>query len=368
MQVPSPPRQIRVDLGDRGYDVVIQDGLLDRVGEQLIPFGQGPAAVVVTNPTINRLYGARLLRSLKSAGFKTAVLPVPDGERAKSIKWATAILDELVRRRCERTTWLLALGGGVVGDLAGFAASTYLRGVPFVQVPTTLVAQVDSSIGGKTGVNHPRGKNLIGTFYQPKLVLIDPHVLGTLPMPEFRAGLAEVIKYGVIQDASFFEFLERDMDRVLGLDPVATHRLIRTSCTIKARVVSSDEREGDRRRILNFGHTLGHALETVTRYRRYKHGETVAIGMVVAARLAVRLGLADARVAARIVHLVKRAGLPAELPPFPASALLRAMRQDKKVKNRQIHFVLPNRIGRVVIVPVDEPMIRTVVNDRHPRT
>ena len=366
----SPERsdRIRVALADRSYDIVIQDGLLDRVGEHLIPFGMGPAALVVTNPVVKHYYGPRLLRSLKAAGFNATVLSLPDGERVKSLKWASTILDELVRRRCERTTWLLALGGGVIGDLAGFAASAYLRGIPFVQVPTTLVAQVDSSIGGKTGVNHPHGKNLIGTFYQPKLVLIDPRVLGTLPAREYRAGLAEVVKYGVIQDAAFFEFLERDMDRVLGLDPVAVHRVIRTSCAIKAQVVSADEREGDRRRILNFGHTVGHALETVTRYRRYKHGEAVAIGMVAAARLAVRLGLADAEVETRILRLITGAGLPAELPACPASALLRAMRQDKKVKNRQIHFVLPNRIGCVVVVPVEEPLIRGVLTDRCPRT
>jgi len=363
---PTGTDRIRVDLADRGYDIVIQDGLLDRIGVQLVPFGLGPAVVVVTNSVVKRLYGARLLRSLKGAGFKTTVLGLPDGERAKSLKWASAILDELVGRRCERATWLLALGGGVVGDLAGFVASTYMRGIPFVQVPTTLVAQVDSSIGGKTGVNHPQGKNLIGTFYQPKLVLIDPNVLGTLPSREYRAGLAEVIKYGVIQDAAFFEFLERDMDRVLSLNPSVTRRVIRTSCAIKAQVVSADEREGDRRRILNFGHTLGHALEAMTRYRRYRHGETVAIGMVGAARLAVRLELAEAGVESRIVHLVKRAGLPVDLPACPLSALLRAMRQDKKVKNRQIHFVLPNQIGRVAVVPVDEPIIRRFLKTGRP--
>src|SRR5207302_4537998 len=209
---------------------------------------------------------------------------------------------------------LVALGGGVVGDLAGFAASIYLRGIPFVQVPTTLVAQVDASIGGKTGVNHLLGKNLIGTFYQPKLVLIDPGALRTLPPREYRAGLAEVIKYGVIADAEFFEFLERGMAQILKLEPAALHRVIRTSCAIKAAVVVEDEREGDRRRILNFGHTVGHALETLGGYRRYTHGEAVAIGMVVAARLAERLGLADTSVGMRIRALVERTGLR---PTFP---------------------------------------------------
>ncbi len=360
--------RVPVPLGERSYDILIQDGLLDRVGEHLVPFGLGPAVVVVTNPVVQRLYGARMLRSLKAAGFQPSVISTPDGERAKSLKWTAAILEALLQRRYERTTWLLALGGGVIGDLGGFAASVYLRGIPFVQVPTTLVAQVDSSIGGKTGINHPLGKNLIGSFYQPKLVLIDPRALGTLAPREYRAGLAEVIKYGVIQDAALFDFLERDIERVLGRDSTAVHRIIRTSCAIKAEVVSEDEREGDRRRILNFGHTLGHALETVTRYRRYKHGEAVAIGMVAAAGLAGRLGLADARVAARIRDLIRRTGLPTDLPAYSASDLLRAMRQDKKVRDRQIHFVLPTQIGSVVVVPVPEPDLRAFLAARRSGT
>ncbi len=359
--VPPQPDRVRVDLADRGYDILIQDGLLDRVGEHLRSLTRSTAVVVVTNSVVKRLYGARTLRSLRAAGFKPALLTVPDGERTKSLKWVSAILDELVRRRCERTTLLLALGGGVIGDLAGFAAAIYLRGIPFVQVPTTLVAQVDSSIGGKTGVNHRLGKNLIGSFYQPTVVLSDPGVLRTLPVRDYRAGLAEVIKYGVIADAGFFGFLENRMSRMLDLDPTAVHHIVRTSSAVKARVVSDDEREGDRRRILNFGHTVGHALETVTMYRRYKHGEAVAIGMVAAARLARQLGLADARVAARIRDLVRAAGLPDQVPPYPAAALLRAMRQDKKVRDQRIHFVLPDRIGHVSVQPVDEPHLRRML-------
>jgi 3-dehydroquinate synthase len=358
--LPQPDR-VRVDLADRGYDVLIQEGLIDRAGELLLPLTKSSEAIVVTCDVIKRFCGSRLLRSLKSAGFRTSVLCLPDGERTKSLKWVSTILDELVRRRCERNTVLLALGGGVIGDLAGFAASVYLRGIPFVQVPTTLVAQVDSSIGGKTGVNHPLGKNLIGSFYQPKLVLSDPGILRTLPAREYRAGLAEVIKYGVIADAGFFEFLEDNMSRILDLDPAVVHRLILTSSAIKAAVVSEDEREGDRRRILNFGHTLGHALETVTKYRRYKHGEAVAIGMVVAARLAAHLGLADRHVAGRIRGLVHKAGLPDRLPAYSTSALLRAMRQDKKVLDHRIHFVLPDRIGHVSVQPVEEPHIRRIL-------
>src|SRR3989449_3028983 len=340
-RTPAVKDRICVDLAERSYEVVVQDGLLDRIGEFLVPFKLGPETVIVTNPVVQKLYGARVVRSFRAAGLKPTVLALPDGERTKSLRWVTLVLNALLRRRYERKAWLVALGGGVIGDLAGFAASIYLRGIPFVQVPTTLVAQVDSSIGGKTGVNHLLGKNLIGTFYQPKLVLIDPSALRTLPPREYRAGLAEVIKYGVIADAEFFTFLEQDMDQILKLEPAALHRVIRTSCAIKAAVVSEDERESDRRRILNFGHTVGHALETLGGYRRYTHGEAVAIGMVVAARLAERLGLADASEGTRIRALVERARLPADLPPRSASALLRAMRQDKKVQDRRIHFVLP---------------------------
>jgi 3-dehydroquinate synthase len=367
-RTPAVCDQIRVDLGERSYEVVVRDGLLDHVGEFLAPFKLGPDTVIVTNPVVKRHYGARVIRSLNAVGLKPTVLALPDGERTKSLKWVARVLNELLRRRYERKAWLVALGGGVVGDLAGFTASIYLRGIPFVQVPTTLVAQVDASIGGKTGVNHLLGKNLIGTFYQPKLVLIDPGALRTLPPHEYRAGLAEVIKYGVIADAEFFEFLERSMAQILKLEPAALHRVIRTSCAIKAAVVAEDEREGDRRRILNFGHTVGHALETLGGYRRYTHGEAVAIGMVVAARLAERLGLVDASVGMRIRALIERTGLPADLPPRSASALLRALRQDKKVQDRRIHFVLPDRIGHVIVRPVEEPEIRRVLAVRPPST
>src|SRR5437870_11730209 len=367
-RTPAVNDRICVDLGERGYDIVVQDGLLDRIGALLVPFKLGPDTVVVTNPLVKRHYGARVVRSLRAVGLKPTVLAIPDGERTKSLKWVAMVLNELLRRRYERTAGLVALGGGGIGDLAGFAASIYLRGIPFVQVPTTLVAQVDSSIGGKTGINHVLGKNLIGTFYQPKLVLIDPGALRTLPPREYRAGLAEVIKYGVIADADFFTFLEQDMDQILKLEPAALHRVVRTSCAVKAAVVSADDCERDHWPIRNFGHTVGHALETLGGYRRYKHGEAVAIGMVVAARLAERLGLADARVGTRIRALIERTGLPADLPPRSTSALIRPMRQDKKVQDTRIHFVLPDRIGHVVVRPVEEPAIRHVLTSKQPTT
>jgi len=358
--------RLPVNLGDRSYDILVQPGLLDRVGMQLAPLGLGPSVVIITNPIVKRLYAARVIRGLKAEGFDVGLVVVPEGEAAKSMRWLNRILDSLIRTRRERQTSLIALGGGVVGDLAGFAASAYLRGIPFVQVPTTLVAQVDASIGGKTGVNHRLGKNLIGAFYQPRIVLIDPTALRTLPLREYRAGLAEVIKYGVIEDPGFFEFLERDMLRVLERESDSLDYILRTSCAIKARVVSADEREGDRRRILNFGHTLGHALETVTGYRRYQHGEAVAIGMVAAAGLASRLGFAGKTVVGRIRSLVQRAGLPADIPAHSATALIHAMRQDKKVKDRQIHFVLPTEIGKVTVVPVGEADLRAFLRDEAP--
>jgi 3-dehydroquinate synthase len=350
--------RIPVDLGARSYEILIQDGLLDRIGQELRRLGMNSEAIIISNPVVKRLYGARVLKSLKAEGLRATIITVPEGEQAKSMKWLNAILDELLGRRCERNTWLLALGGGVVGDLAGLAASTYLRGIPLVQVPTTLVAQVDASIGGKTGVNHRLGKNLIGTFYQPRTVLIDPLVLKTLPVREYRAGLAEVIKYGVIADKEFFEFLEQHIGLVLEQESQRLHRVLQTSCSIKALVVSADEREGNRRRILNFGHTVGHALETVTGYRRYKHGEAVALGMIAASRLSVELGLSDDSVARRIRTLVRECNLPTDLPNCPAGVLIRVMRQDKKVKDQQIYFVLPTEIGHVTVLPVQDSQIR----------
>ena len=363
---PSSPAailtRIPVDLGPRSYEILIQDGLLDRIGHELRRLGTNSEAIIISNPVVKRLYGTQVLKSLKAEGFRAAIITVPDGERAKSMKWLNTILDELVARRSERNTCLIALGGGVVGDLAGLAASTYLRGTPLVQVPTTLVAQVDSSIGGKTGVNHRLGKNLIGTFYQPRMVLIDPLVLKTLPVREYRAGLAEVIKYGAITDKEFFEFLEQHISLVLEQESQSLHRVLHTSCSIKALVVSADEREGDRRRILNFGHTMGHALETVTGYRRYKHGEAVAIGMIAASELSVELGLSDDSVPRRIRALVRECNLPTEMPNCPPGTLIRAMRQDKKVKDQQIYFVLPTEIGQVTVMPVQDSQIRACLN------
>ncbi len=349
-------RTLRVPLGDRTYPIWIGAGLIDQAGTRLKRLSRIGQIAVVSNRRVMRLYGPRVSRSLKRAGIQPRVILLPDGERYKTLRSVEKILDALVSWKFERGSLLVALGGGVIGDITGFAASAYLRGIDHVQIPTTVVAQVDSSVGGKTGVDHPRGKNLIGAFWQPKGVLIDPAVLGSLPKRQFVAGLAEVIKYGVIADRAFFQFLERRREDILRRDGKAMGRVIADSCRIKARVVGSDEREiSGRRMILNFGHTFGHALETATGYSKYLHGEAVAIGMVFAARLAVRRGLLGAREGDRIVALIKAFGLPADAPKEVLPRYVEIMRRDKKVKEGKLRFVVPSRIGRVRVIEVDPP-------------
>jgi 3-dehydroquinate synthase len=279
MKPSLPSNRVSVSLGDRSYAVLIQPNVLNQIGCVLQDIGLTGRVGIVTNPIVKELYGRVVHRALKRAGFSPFFVLIPDGEQAKSVSWLSKILDALVTERFERQDVVLALGGGVVGDIAGFAASVYLRGVPFVQVPTTLVAQVDSSVGGKTGVNHPLGKNLIGTFYQPRVVVIDPQALQTLPKREWVAGLAEVIKYGMIADSKFFEYLERHVEGLRGQAEEVIPEVIRRCCEIKAEVVGGDERESGHRRILNYGHTVGHALETWGHYKTWIHGEAVGIGM-----------------------------------------------------------------------------------------
>ena len=276
---------------------------LDQAGERLQGLGLGRKVAVVTNPTVKHLYGKQVIASLKSAGFLVMSIDVPDGEKYKNLDWANAIYTALLTNSFDRRSLLVALGGGVIGDLTGFAAATFMRGIPFVQIPTTLLAMVDSSVGGKTGVNHAMGKNMIGAFYQPRKVLMDLEVLKSLPREEFLSGMAEVIKYGVISDAAFFEFLEQNREAVLNLDSEALAHIVQRSCEIKAEVVSKDEREGGLRAILNFGHTVGHAIETAENYTM-RHGEAVAIGMVYASRLAHRTGLCDAALPERVEVLI----------------------------------------------------------------
>lgn len=350
--------QVTVSLGERGYPIVIQPGLLGEVGARLKGLGAKGKVGLVTDRTVARLYAPEVMAALRRAGYRVHLITVPSGERAKTLAWMGKVLDILVKERFERSSFLVALGGGVVGDLTGFAASAYLRGVPFVQVPTTVIAQVDSSVGGKTGVNHRLGKNLIGAFYQPRAVLIDPVTLQTLPVREITAGLAEVIKYGVIADPDFFQYLEQHISAVLKLDREATAAVIRRSCEIKAAVVGADEREGDRRRILNYGHTIGHALEALGAYRSLIHGEAVAIGMVAEASLAVHLGYCQPDVVQRIRTLAQAAGLPYRLPRVSMEKMWTAMQHDKKVVQGTVYGVWPVRIGEVRIAPVQRDEFR----------
>jgi len=329
---------ITVDLSERSYPIVIGSGLLDG-GFNLGDFVKGSDCLIVSNETVAPLYLKRLLPNLADKNVSTVELP--DGESYKTVATLQKILDALVESGANRDTTVVALGGGVVGDIAGFAAACYLRGVSFVQVPTTLLAQVDSSVGGKTGVNHPGGKNFIGAFHQPQVVMIDTDSLQTLPPRELQAGLAEVIKYGAICDLEFLGWLEDNMLALLGKDPDALAHAIRRSCELKAEVVAEDERESGRRAILNFGHTFGHAIEHSLGYGEWLHGEAVAAGMIMAARLS---GLGDAEIA-RLIAVTAAAGLPVEPPPIPVENWLQAMGMDKKVQQKKLRFVLLNALG-----------------------
>jgi len=342
-------RTVKVPLGTRSYSIVIGRRVVDRLGRACMKLGFAPRCAVVTDSQVGPRHAPRALTSLRKSGFEPALLTIPSGETSKCLAQVESLYHELARFRLERRSFIVALGGGVVGDVAGFVAGTYLRGIPFVQVPTTLLAQVDSSVGGKTGVNLPAGKNLVGVFHQPRLVLCDLATLDTLPEREFRAGVAEVIKYGIIRDAAFFAQLETDLDRLLAREEATLGAVVARSCEIKAEVVAQDETESGLRAILNFGHTIGHALEAISGYDRYLHGEAIAIGQVAAARLSVRLaGLAEAD-CERIRALFARAGLPtdARLTGAEKKSLLKAMQLDKKVSGGRVKFVLAETIGRV---------------------
>jgi len=340
-------QSLSVSLGDRSYSIHVGDGILSQVGDFLQQLGLGKKVAVITNPTVAQLYLDTVHESLTHSGFDVLPVLVPDGEQHKNLTSLAAIYDQLIAERLDRQSCVLALGGGVVGDLAGFAAATVLRGLPYVQVPTTLLAQVDSSVGGKTGVNHQDGKNLIGAFYQPRLVVIDVAVIQSLPRREFIAGLAEVIKYGVIDDAALFRLLEEKMEKLINLDRELLTEVISRSCAIKAKVVEKDEREDNVRAVLNFGHTIGHALEVATRYEKYLHGEAVGIGMAQAAAISVQQGFCDQRSFGRIRKLIAKASLPVEIPrDVSMQALVQGMEVDKKSAGGKIKFVMCAGIGK----------------------
>ena len=333
---------ITVDLDDRSYPIFIGTGLLNG-GFDLAEHVAGPDCLVVSNETVAPLYLEKLLQNL--AGRKVTSISLRDGESFKTMATMQTILDELVASGANRDTTVIALGGGVVGDIAGFAAACYMRGVAFIQVPTTLLAQVDSSVGGKTGVNHEEGKNLIGAFHQPRAVLVDTDTLATLPQRELQAGLAEVIKYGAICDPAFFAWLEANMAALLAKDPDTLAYAIKRSCELKAEVVTEDERESGRRAILNFGHTFGHAIEHTQGYGEWLHGEAVAAGMVMAAQLS---GI-EGQDIERLTQLIEAAGLPTEPPPISAARWLVAMGMDKKVQKKQLRFVLLRSLGEAYL-------------------
>lgn len=346
---------LEVALGERSYDIVIEPGVLNRVLEASADLPLPDEVAILTNETVAPLYGDQLAAQLRAAGKRVLVFTAPEGEQYKSFEWMGRAYDALAEWGLRRSGAIIAVGGGVVGDWAGFVAATWMRGVQFIQVPTTLLAMVDSSVGGKTGINHPSAKNLIGAFYQPARVLIDPQCLSTLPPRELRAGLSEVIKYGVIADADFFRWLEENIEAALNLDNGVLQRIIQRSCEIKADVVGEDERESDaigRRATLNYGHTVGHAIEATTAYGEYLHGEAIAIGMTVAACLARNLGVIDAaqgdELLRRQTQLFERAGLPTAVPSSANfERLWHAMTLDKKSRGNKVNFVLPTRLGEV---------------------
>jgi 3-dehydroquinate synthase len=342
-------QRVKVELGDRSYEILIGRDLLSELGPRCRKLNLGSRCAIITDSNVAPHYGKETQRSLEASGFEASLITVPAGEKSKSLKYLGECYDAMAKHRLERKSFVVALGGGVVGDLAGFVAASYLRGIPFVQVPTTLLAQVDSSVGGKTGINLKAGKNLVGAFYQPRLVLCDLATLDTLPVRELRSGLSEVIKYGIIYDAFLFRRLEQQIDAALNRDPGVLAKIIARCCAIKADVVSQDETETGLRAILNFGHTIGHAIENISGYSKYLHGEAISIGQVSAARLSQNVFGLSASEAGRIQNLLGRAGLPTSVR-FDASQkqkLLAAMKLDKKVSEGQIKFVLARKIGKV---------------------
>ena len=355
-----PTRRVPIALGERSYEIVIGSGLLrDPAVWQGLP--RATTALIVSNPAVAALYAPALREALAPRYERVLTLELPDGEAHKGWASLNLIFERLLGCGCDRKTVLFALGGGVVGDMTGFAAASYMRGVPYVQVPTTLLAQVDSSVGGKTAINHPLGKNMIGAFYQPQRVICDLDTLRTLPERELSAGLAEVIKYGPIADAGFLEWIETNVDALLAREPEALAHAVLRSCEIKAAVVGADEREAGQRAILNFGHTFGHAIEAALGYGEWLHGEAVGCGMVLASELSVRLGLMPAEFTARVRRLCERARLPVRAPDLGADRYLELMRVDKKSEGGELRFVLIEALGRATLRAVPDALVRATL-------
>jgi 3-dehydroquinate synthase len=356
---------IPVDLGPRSYAILVECGALAAVGERLRELGVGRRAALVTDAAIMRLHGAAVAGSLERAGFTVTVIEVPEGEGAKTLAVAEHCWDRLLEAGLDRSSTVLGLGGGAVGDLAGFVAATYMRGMHFVTLPTTVLAQVDASIGGKTAIDHPRAKNLIGAFHQPRLVVVDPAVVRTLPEREFRSGLAEIVKHGIVLEQPYFEEVERDAASLLARRLDILERIIGGSCRLKASVIERDpEEKSDLRFALNYGHTIGHALETVTAYRRWTHGEAVSLGIAAEARLACRLRISDEATLARQEGLLTRLGLPVHAGEVDVDAVLTAITHDKKARDGRVPFVLAPRLGDFrVVYDVPPAEIRAILHE-----
>jgi 3-dehydroquinate synthase len=359
---------VRVELGERSYDIGIGAGNLVQVGRFVAERGDASHAVVITDENVEKPHAMLVAESVAQTSTAVDLVVIEPGEQSKCVTTANELWEKLLDLGADRKTVILAVGGGVIGDLAGFIAATYARGIPFFQIPTTLLAQVDSSVGGKVGINLPAAKNMVGAFLQPQGVLIDTATLGTLPDPEYRAGLAEVVKYGVILDAELFEFLEVNASRILQRDQGALAHVIGRCCRLKADIVQQDEREvSGLRAVLNYGHTVGHALESLAGYGALLHGQAVAIGMVSASRLAERLGRIDASVTARQEKLLATFGLPTHLPDVDADQIVRGMMHDKKVQHGQLRFVLPTRLGHAELVGgVEIEKVREVLKEGLP--
>jgi 3-dehydroquinate synthase len=362
-EAPMETRTVRVDVGPRSYDIVIGSGLLKEHGSYLAS-GEGDKSVLVTNQTLAPLLGERVRQTLSADGRRVEMVVLADGEEHKVWSTVQQILDAMLSMKCDRQTAVYALGGGVVGDISGFAAACYMRGVRYVQLPTTLLAQVDSSVGGKTGVNHAAGKNLIGAFHQPSRVIIDLDTLATLSNRQLVAGLGEVIKYGIACDETFLLWIESNLGRLLCKDPSALLEAVSRSCEIKARIVAADEHEGGARAILNFGHTFAHAIEAGAGYGAWLHGEAVGCGMIMAADLSARLGMIEPALVERVVRVVGAAGLPVRAPTMGAARYLELMRLDKKSRGEQLRFVLLQGAGRSVLRPVAPEQVAQTIESR----
>lgn len=345
---------INVGLGDRSYPIKVGANALDNIGESAVDAGFASPVAVITDDTVAPLYAETVQSSLQQAGFESCTITIPAGEPYKNLNTLSTIYDEMVEHRIERTSGVITLGGGVVGDMGGYAAASYMRGIPFIQVPTTLLAQVDAAVGGKVGIDHKKGKNLIGAFYQPKAVIIDTLTLKTLPERQIRAGLAEVIKHGIIRDRELFDTVSQSLDTIFAIDTATYQKLIPWNCQIKADVVEQDEREGGLRAILNFGHTIGHAIEAVAGYDVYLHGEAIAIGMLAEAQLGAKLGITPNDAVDEIHEIFKQAKYPLAKPEIRSEDLIHSMYMDKKVSKGTLRFALPTKIGDTVIHSLDD--------------